>query len=54
MEYLLHQKKLSDNGESGGKEEWTCWGTVILNVSDKETVVKGLELNDLHIDIYQR
>lgn len=46
--------KLSKNEESGGEEEWIRFGTIILSVSDKEAVVTGLELNDLHIEIYQK
>ena len=40
----------------GDDETWVCWGNsgVCLRMSDKETVLLGLELNDIHIDMFQK
>ncbi len=49
-----HKKtKLSDH-EMFERNEWNRLHNIILTESDKEVVVTGLELNDLHIDMYQK
>lgn len=45
--------KVSDN-EKSSEEEWMRLDRIVLKIADKETITKGAELHDLHIEMYQK
>ena len=49
-------KNKPNSSSSSMPETWVCWGNsgVGLRMSDKETVLLGLELDDIHIDMFQK